>query len=59
MTIHVLVKDYGREGLTICGATTKDEVAQAWESGDGINRRVVVDTEASLSPTGIEVSEKI
>ena len=57
--IHVLVKDYGREGLEIVGVTTKDEIAQAWESGDAANRRVEADTEASIEPSGIPVSEKI
>lgn len=56
---HVLVKDFGREGLTVCGLTNKDVVAQAWESGDVSNRRIEIDSEASLSPGGYDLSEKI
>lgn len=56
---HVLVKDYGREGLQVCGLTSKDSIAQAWESGAGENRRVEVDSEASLEATGYALSPRL
>ena len=59
MTIHVLVKDYGHEGLAVCGVTTQDTIAQAWESGDDRNRRIECDTDASLSPTPYLLAERI
>lgn len=57
--IHILVKNYGVEGLTVHGATDDEAVAQAWESASSDCRRIEVDTMASINPQRIAISERL
>lgn len=42
MEHFVLVKDWGREGLTVHGSTTSLTMAQTWSRGGSDNKFVVV-----------------
>lgn len=57
MIIYVLTKQYSdKSGFIICGATEKQEIAQAFESGgkgtDPIPMIYVIDTEKPIIPEG-------
>lgn len=49
----VLIKDYGREGLTVCGITDLEFAAKIWQAGGSENDYVTVERDTTPDPSGL------
>ena len=49
----VLVKDYGRDGLAVCGITDLEFAAKIWQAGDASNDYVTVERDATPHSGGL------